>query len=384
MRFTNVIKPTHLCNLACSYCFNEDERRGVMPNHVADRVVSETFQYASSGGADCIVDFTWHGGEPTLAGLGFFRDVVAIQRRAHQGLRYQNFFQTNGILLDQGWIEFLAGEGFHVSLSIDGPPAIHDAVRRTRTGSGSHAAVMQAIERLRAAGVDFGVCVVVSRLTLGHEDDVFDFLSREQLPFNVIPLNNSGAARTRHRELGIQPRQYGEAWIALFDRWFYASGRQYVPGSDFIRKAWSVMHGRPTSCTGHENCASGTVSTDPAGWVYPCASLTGDPGWRYGNVRDSSLAEMMASPAARAATSRGDDPACTPCRWRPICHGGCMARAAKFSGDFRARDYYCPSLRMIFNHVDKRLRGDPDVPYSRFAPPLDPVPADCDGGVRAS
>lgn len=370
MWFTNVVKPTHLCNLDCHYCYNEDTRNPIMTREMLRRTVEETIGYAAGLSAHTKVDFIWHGGEPTVAGIDFYREAVRLQKACAGGIRFANSIQTNGTLINAEWIEFFRENGFDVSLSLDGPEDIHDTTRRSRSGKqGSFSRVMRGIRMLRDAGLPHGVCVVISRANRDRVDEIYDFFVQERLPFNVIPLTRSGSGLARFDDLGLDPDEYAEPWIRMFDRWFDSPDSDYAQCTDFVRKSRAILGGRPSDCIGQEQCSSHHVSTDPDGNVYPCATLSADPEWCYGNLSTSTLGELLDTPLAQRAAHRQMDPHCAECKWLHVCHGGCMSRSIKFYGTHDTRDFYCPSLYRIYDHVERRLREVRTLDLSRLPAP---------------
>lgn len=355
MQLVNVIKPTHICNLNCTYCYNDDVRDPVMRPEVLERTIDQSFRYARSGRGFSEVDFIWHGGEPTVPGLDFYRTVISLQERYAAGVRYKNSIQTNGVLLNEAWCAFLREHDFGVSISIDGPKAINDRARVDYRGRGSFDRVMKGIDAATAAGLKPGVCIVISKLNIAEVGAIFDFLLERRLPFNVIPLNRSGNARENYADVGLDAGEYGDAWIALFDRWFSLPPEDYVYVQDFVLKVRAILFGRAADCIGMANCSNANISTDPMGDVYPCASLSGHTDTKYGNLMERTLEEIMVSPIASSYRTRQIDPHCASCKWQHVCHGGCPARSYKFFHDHNRRDYYCPSLFKIYEHIEKRL-----------------------------
>lgn len=369
MIFTAVVKPTHLCNLACTYCYNDDVRDPVMTTGTLERVVGQVFAYVRERAPERLASFIWHGGEPMVAGLEFFETAVRLQRQHATGIRYNNSLQTNGTLIDERWLDFLRRENFTASISIDGPAHLHDRYRIDRRGRGSFQRVMDAIGRVKEAGVALGVCVVISRANIDHVDEIYDFLAAHKLRFNIIPLNRSGSARENYGEVGLEAEEYATAWIRMFDRWFDAD-RDYVYCSDFVFKTRAIIAGRPADCIGLAQCSETNISIDPVGDVFPCATLSGTAENRYGNVVEADLAEIMNSPVAIDHRHRRTDPQCAKCVWQHVCHGGCQARAYKFFGDHHRRDYYCPSLFRIYEHIAARVRGQLGLePHHPTTPP---------------
>jgi uncharacterized protein len=354
MIFTNVIKPTHLCNLSCKYCYNDDVRDPIMRESTLERVIEQTFTYVREDAPERLVSFIWHGGEPMIAGLPFFQKVVQFQNKYAKGLKFNNSIQTNGTLIDVKWLDFFKSNEVTVSISIDGPRDLHDIYRTDRRGRGSFDKVDEAISKVQKAGIPLGVCVVISQANKDHVEEIYDFLAARKLRFNIIPMNRSGGARENYLEVGLDAEEYADPWIRMYDRWFDADD-DYVYCSDFVFKTRAILAGRPADCIGLKQCSNTNISVDPVGDVYPCATLSGSPDAKYGSLLENDLVTIMNSQCARGYRNRQVDEQCSTCRWQHVCHGGCQARAYKFFGDHHRRDYYCPSLFRIYEHIAKRL-----------------------------
>jgi serine-type anaerobic sulfatase-maturating enzyme len=361
LNFTNVIKPTHICNIGCRYCYNEDTRAPIMTSSTLENTICQTLAYADAQRQRPQVDFIWHGGEPMVAGLDFYRQALSFERKYAGKTAYDNTLQTNGLLLNDEWAAFLKENRFRVSVSIDGPKHINDLTRRDFRGRGVFDRIMKGINVLRANDISFGVCVVITQLNRDNVNEIYDFLAENKLPFNVIPLTRSGNAKTNYEEIGLGPDEYAEPWINLFDRWWDASEADYIYCSDFALKTRAILSGGPTDCIGQANCSQHHVSTDPDGFVYPCATLSGNKEWSYGNLNELTLAAILDSSVATAAKNRAIDPHCAECKWQHVCHGGCMQRAYKFFKTHNTRDYYCDSLYRIYEHVERRLRSEESI-----------------------
>jgi len=354
MIFTNVIKPTHLCNLNCTYCYNDDVRDPIMRDETLERVISQTFAYVEAEAPQRMVSFIWHGGEPMIPGIKFYEKAIAYQKEYANGTLYNNSIQTNGVLINDSWIEFLRSHEFSVSISIDGPQWLHDKFRVDYRGQGSFDRVFKAIDALRAANMPLGVCVVISRANIDHVEEIYDFLASRKLRFNIIPLNRSGGGREHFDKVGLDAEEYAPAWIKMFDKWFDADD-DYIYCSDFIFKTRAILAGRPADCIGLSNCSNTNISVDPVGDVFPCATLSGHDDMLYGNLVEQDLLTIMNRDTAKSYRHRKVDEQCSQCKWQHVCHGGCPARSFKFYGNFHQRDYYCPSLYRIYEHIEGRL-----------------------------
>jgi len=150
--FHVMAKPTgSVCNLNCRYCFYlEKEVYYPQPHIMRDNVLeSYVRSYIESTYPDDEVAFSWQGGEPALAGLEFYQQAVSLQHKYGAGRKITNSFQTNGILLNEAWCQFFADNDFLIGLSLDGPAAIHDKYRLTRSGKPTHHRVMRALALLQ-------------------------------------------------------------------------------------------------------------------------------------------------------------------------------------------------------------------------------------------
>ena len=164
------------CNLKCDYCFYlEKESQFTHEKWMDDSTLKEFIkQYIAASGNQ--VYFTWQGGEPTLAGLDFFRKVIHYQQRYAGQKRIFNALQTNGILLNNEWCAFLKEHEFLVGISIDGPQELHDRYRRSNSGNGTFAKVIAAIERLKSYQIEFNTLTVINNINVHYPLEVYHFL----------------------------------------------------------------------------------------------------------------------------------------------------------------------------------------------------------------
>jgi uncharacterized protein len=373
--FTTVIKPTHICNLSCNYCFNDDERKPVMSFDTLARVVQETFAYATKT-KQTEINFVWHGGEPTVVGINFYRKAIQFQAEFSTGIKYENLFQTNAILINDNWVKFIKEQRFQLSISIDGEEIHNDKYRVNVNGEGSFKKIIRAMDLLSAADVSFGACLTLHKGNIADVKNIYAFLAKRGLGFHLVPLMKSGLARDRYDEIGLTENEYGDAWIEMYDSWFDASPT-YTYVTDFVERTEAVLRGDATSCWTSSNCCDNNVTIDPEGNVYSCASLSGTPIALYGNINNKSFEALFASRNALYWRTRQHSEQCISCKWFHVCHGGCMARSYKFFSDIDAPDYYCDSLFRIYEHIEKRLKekniaiARPNANHMRSQLPLD-------------
>ncbi len=360
------------CNLACSYCFYR-EKEQLYPAGTVHRMSDEVLesyvrQYLAAHDGDT-VEFAWQGGEPTLLGLGFFQRVVALQARYANGRQVTNALQTNGVLLDSQWGDFLAANRFLVGLSIDGPPEVHDRHRIDRGGRPSFALVDRGLRVLRDAGVLFNTLTVVTRQSAEHGALVYQFLREEGSGFlQFIPIverravasNANGLTlvgpqdhpRARVTGWSVDPSGYGRFLNEVFDRWVRTDvGRVFLQPVDIALGAWL---GQPAGlCTAAETCGRAVV-VEHNGDVYSCDHFV-YPACRLGNLLEQPLVELVASPAQQrfGAAKRDALPQyCRACTYLFACHGGCPKhRILRTPAGEPGLNYLCAGYRAFYGHL---------------------------------
>lgn len=324
------------------------------------------------------VVFTWQGGEPMLRGLDFYRRAVAYQRELAESKTIRNALQTNGVLLDEEWCEFLAQSGFMVGISLDGPREIHDAARVDKQGRPSFDAVMNGIALLKKYKVEFNVLVTVTNEVFRHPKRVYRFLKQHGLThvqFNPVVERiargeeramgltfaqpGSGcpsAAKSQVSPHSVAPAAYGEFLIAIFDEWVRKDvGRIYVMNFEWALA--SFLRLPATVCLFAENCGKALI-LEHNGDVYSCDHFM-YPDYRLGNIQDEDLASLANSFRQQAfgkAKSEDLPEYCRRCEVHFACRGECPKnRFATTPDGQRGLNYLCPSYKRYFTHIAKYM-----------------------------
>lgn len=353
------------CNLDCGYCFYLS-RSELYPN--ADlRMTSATLeafiaQYiAAQPGAD--VHFTWQGGEPTLMGLPYYEEVLALQKKhAPPGKRVHNALQTNAVLLDDDWAAFLAANGFLVGVSLDGPPALHDAYRRNKGGQPTSAAALAGLRCLQRAKADFNILTCVHAANQDHPLEVYRFL-RDEIGaeyMQFIPVvrrlpGKRGAARLDPSSVTAQG--YGAFLSTIFDEWVRRDvGRIFVQAFEEAVAAWAGAP--PGLCVVSPTCGR-ALAVEHNGDVYSCDHFVA-PRYRLGNIHQQPLAQLARLPQQLQFGEAKKTGLPTQCRACPVlfaCRGGCPKdRFLKTADGEAGLNYLCPGYLAFFQYIDARLR----------------------------
>jgi len=346
------------CNLDCSYCYYRQSLEGKRVHRRIGEAVLDAFmrQYMQYVADARMASLSWQGGEPTLAGLEFFERVVALEARyAAPGTTISNALQTNAVLLDDRWGEFLRRYSFLVGVSLDGPEAVHDEVRRDRGGHGSFHRVMAGIDTLRRHQVDFNVLCVVGPHNVGRVGELMSFFRDEGFSHvQFIPaMDFQSVEPDLPSAYLITAEEYGEFLAGLFDEW-YENGFPSTSVRTFDAILQSYLGVPNELCVYGEECNAGIV-VEYNGDVYPCDFYISEH-WRLGNVVEEPLESILARPdlSAFAARKLSLPSPCESCEWRRLCRGGCPRNRPGADGE---PEYFCESHRRLFAHADERFRA---------------------------
>jgi len=343
------------CNLRCAYCYYLSKGSVGGPSRMSEDVLEQYISQQIAASPDEIVRFSWHGGEPTLLGLDYFRLIVDLQRRhCPAGRTIANGIQTNGTLLDEKWGRFLAAEFFAVGLSLDGPQEMHDRYRTTRDGKGTFDQALRGYEVLRRHGVPTDILCVVSSHNAGHPTEVYRFFKRIGVSYvSFLPLVE------RRPDLSdgvtpdsVEPGAWGEFLCVVFNEWVDADiGRIKI---QIIEEAARTAFGQDHSlCLFRPTCGDIPV-VEQNGDFYSCDHFV-DADHRVGNILDTPLVDMLESSAQLEfgwAKLERLPAACRVCEVRAMCHGECPKNrfvAAPDGGP--PLNYLCPGYKQFFTHV---------------------------------
>lgn len=347
------------CNMACGYCYYLGRGASgpapgpalpppVLPDHLLESFIAQ--RIAASPGP--VTHFEWHGGEPTLLGLDWFRRMVRVQKRhCPPGRRITNGLQTNGLLIDEAWARFLAREGFSVGLSLDGNAEMHDLYRKRPDGAPTQARVLRSFEILAKEGVFTNILCVLHRGNAGRPDEVYGFFREIGATWlQFLPLVTPSTGSSPHpaaAPVGL----IGDFLCRVFDLWLEKDvGRVVVQAFD---EALRPIYGAPHAlCVHRESCGDVAVLERDGGF-YVCDHFV-DPGHLVGTLASSPLAELAASGQMRrfgAAKKEELAPFCRACVHLPSCNGGCPKDRFLPAPDGSGLvSWLCPAYQQFFGH----------------------------------
>lgn len=351
-----IVKLTTGCNLRCDYCYYGSESGAFSPQ-ISEVWLSRLINEASQLSAR--ITFTWHGGEPLLAGLGTFQKILTLQQHLKEksATEFENHVQTNGVLINEDWARLFKEHNFRVGVSLDGPEDLHCAHRHTqREGDKNFRKTLSSIEVLRKLRVPFGVLAVVSKQSLGRANEICEFFAKCNIrSFEFLPCTEFDPQKKQLTSYSVTPAEYGVFMCEAFD-WWVSRNDPKTQIVYLLNVLVGLLGGRPSKCRLSGTCGRYvTVNTD--GSIWPCDRFVGSSKFCFGNLRDNLLKEVLNSQARASFLQWANQTpdSCSSCRYMLICRGGCRWRAYQSKLLGRSSNIYCEANQIIFDHVDRYL-----------------------------
>jgi len=358
------------CNLACKYCYYLEKNKlyPTAQRHLMSDEMLEQFtrEYIEAQTMNQVL-FTWHGGEPLLRSIDFYRKALSLQQKYAGGRRIDNVIQTNGTLLTDEWCEFFAQSHWLVGISIDGPQPDHDHYRLTAAGKPSWKKVMQGIKLLKKHGVEWNAMAVVNAYNANHPLEFYRFFKENGCQF--LQFTPIVERLTRHEdgrtlaslvdkdeislsEASVAPEQWGYFLCAIFDEWVRKDvGKIFVEIFDCTLANWMGIS--PGICAYSKECGHAGVM-EHNGDVYSCDHFV-FPEYKLGNIRDHSLIDMLYGEQQQefSRLKHSSLPRqCKECDMEFACHGECPKnRFMKDKYGDSGLNYLCPGYYHYYQHV---------------------------------
>ena len=366
-----MLKPASAhCNLACKYCYylEKDKLYPTAQRHLMSDEMLEQFtrEYIEAQTMNQVL-FTWHGGEPLLRSIDFYRKALSLQQKYAGGRRIDNVIQTNGTLLTDEWCEFFAQNHWLVGISIDGQQPDHDHYRLTAAGKPSWKKVMQGIKLLKKHGVEWNAMAVVNAYNVNHPMEFYRFFKENGCQF--LQFTPIVERQTRHEdgrtlasladkdeislsEASVAPEQWGYFLCAIFDEWVRKDvGKIFVEIFDCTLANWMGIS--PGICAYSKECGHAGVM-EHNGDVYSCDHFV-FPEYKLGNIRDHSLIDMLYGEQQQefSRLKHSSLPRqCKECDMEFVCHGECPKnRFMKDKYGDSGLNYLCPGYYHYYQHV---------------------------------
>lgn len=357
MAFHVMIIPTLGCPANCSYCWSSDKGSPIMSIETIKEVVEWLKDFR-----DDPVTFTFHGGEPLLAGADFYREALPSLARGLAHLKPAFALQSNLWLMTPEMAQILAEYKIPIGSSLDGPEELTDLQR----GKGYYKKTMKGYEIARAGGLKVSFICTFTSQSVKRKEEIFNFFLENGITLKLHPALPS-IRDENPGKYALAPEEYGELLVYLLDKYLENLGKIEIMNIDHLCKC--VFTSRGTVCT-FVDCMGDTFAVGPDGSIYPCYRFIGMPEYVMGNVKDHpSREELAQSPAWKLMFQFKEfvDKNCGECKYIKCCRGGCPYNAiAPTEGEIKGVDPHCKAYKRIFDEIterwEKEFFGSPDMP----------------------
>ncbi|MGB9929895.1 MAG: TIGR04083 family peptide-modifying radical SAM enzyme [Methanosarcina sp.] len=349
MPFHVMLIPTLGCPANCSYCWSSEEKSPIM----SLETIKEVVEWLKGFRGDAVT-FTFHGGEPLLAGAEFYRQALPLITEGLSPRKIAFAIQTNLWKLTPEIAEIFAEYQIPIGSSLDGPQELNDLQR----GKGYYEKTMKGYEIARAHGLDVRFITTFTSYSVKYREDIFNFYLEKGLTLKLHPCLPSIKGENPEKWT-LSPEEYGELLVYLLDKYLENMGRIEVMNIDHLCKC--VFTGRGTVCT-YVDCMGDTFAVGPDGGIYPCYRFVGMPEYVMGNVYDHpTMADLAQSEAWKLMFRFKEyvDEACGKCAHIKYCRGGCPYNAiVPTNGEIKEVDPHCPAYKRIFDEISSRVNEE--------------------------
>ncbi len=363
MAFHVMLVPTLGCPSNCEYCWSSEEGSPVMSVDIIKEVVEWLNDFREEP-----VTFTFHGGEPLLAGYDFFKEALPLLKEGLIHLKPAFALQTNLWNMTDELAELFKEYEIPIGSSLDGPEELNDLQR----GAGYYQKTMQGYEIAKAHDLQVSFISTFTAYSIQYKEDIFNFFLENGLNLKLHPALPS-LRDDNPEKWALSPKDYGELLIYLLDQYLENMGRIEVKNIDHLAKC--VFTRRGVVCT-FVDCMGDTFAVGPDGSIYPCYRFVGMPEYVMGNVVDHpSMEELAQSDAWKLLHEFKDyvDSECKKCTYIKFCRGGCPYNALKINektgkAEINGVDPHCTAYKMIFKEITKMAAKEMLGPSMGMAP----------------
>lgn len=355
-----LIKPASSnCNLNCTYCFYNDvadnraiKNYGIMNDTTLENMVKKAFEEV-----EYQVNFAFQGGEPTLAGIDYFKKFHELVKKYNKNNINVTFaLQTNGSLLNKKWTELFKKYNYLIGISLDGNKEIHNSFRVDKKGEETFSKVNKSLNLLKKEKVEFNILTVVNKMTAQNGKLIYKFFKNSGFRyFQFIPCLDELYSKEK-KEYTLTDVDYGNFLNDTFELWYEdIMGGKKTSIRYFDNMVKIVLGEEPEACdmVGHCNI-NGIIESD--GGVYPCDFYVLDE-YKLGNINENSYTELFKSDKEQQflKSSLVISDSCKVCKYFRLCRGGCRRHKEKNEkGEYQNR--FCKSYLMFFDkNIDKLI-----------------------------
>ena len=356
-----MMKPVSgLCNMNCDYCFYTDEASkrknesyGIMSLSTLEDIIKKTLAFAEGS---CSILF--QGGEPTLAGLDFFKSVIDLEHKWNvNNVIIQNSIQTNGILIDENWARFFHDYNFLVGLSLDGTKIVHDSCRKDKNNNGTFDRILDTIKLFQNYQVEFNILTVVTKYTVQYTKDIYLFYQEMGFEWQqYIPCLNPLDEFHTNFNYSLSSKDYSLFLKDLFDCWYEEAKSGHLRYVRYFIGLMNLLCQQPPGVCEMNGICSRQFVIEADGSIFPCDFYMLDE-WLLGNFTTDSIEDIenRRKELQFIEKSKHLDSSCKKCKWIYLCRGGCRRDRIPLDNGILGKNRYCSSFQFFFEYAYPKL-----------------------------
>ena len=344
-----ILKLTTACNLNCVYCSEGDSEPQSLPPKIFFKLVDDLPALLESLNTKD-ADFLFHGGEPMLYGRDKLKLLIDYATSHLSNYNTRFLMQTNGVLIDEEWINFFKQENISVGISLDGYPELHDKNRRTKTGEPTAEKVLQNIKLMRDSDLNAGTLMVLNSAENIDVNKLFDFIRENELQPKIHPVIPCGRAKNRTDTSEVFDT-WSDVMKGLLEKSLAEDSTEIIQPLDEILDA--ILGISPVlECSFNGSCGKSFICLYPDGETGFCGRDNFARLLTYGNIKEKSLIELYNSANAEKIRARQEylkNNDCKNCTDFALCHGGCAFEAVNFFGTINAKYPNCEAQKKFIH-----------------------------------
>lgn len=350
---TAIVELTEDCNLGCTFCLRPSFNKPKMSLETLEGVIREILRFSSDR-----ADFVWHGGEPLILGLDFYKNLLKYQEKyKKEGVLIRNNIQSNLTLLNQEFTDFFNENEFSIGTSIQGPEEVHNKTRIDKAKRGTYGRVVEKINKL-LPNKPSAICVLTKEI-----------LGKEKETYETLKLNSSGARISEYFPGGLipgkgevkdpsmpTPEEYGESMVRFYELWKEDKNPiNLKPITEIIR---SFVYGESGGCIySQKACNFKVIGVKQNGDFYTCLRATGKKEFLLGNFKEAPLSKLSIRGGEdhKRRLEALETGGCLKCEFWNQCNGGCPQESVQFFNDYNHKTYFCNGRKILFKHIKEDI-----------------------------
>lgn len=343
-----MIKPVHNCNMSCSYCFVKNLAKKYKEQKISFNILNEAFRVLSNTARE--VDIIWHGGEPTLMGVDWYKDMIELTSLYTHKTKFSHSMQTNGLTLDEKWGDLAKNWGIDIAVSFDG---LYQYLR----GDNTKSKIEDNLIKFKNVTGNVGCLSIVTEDSYKGMIDNYKYFRELDIPVSFnYGINNNLEEQENYIGITI------DDWIKEYSKYFkyWLNDRGGFNERSCINLIEQVLGLNERTCS-YSDCRYNWVNINPDGSTAHCNRFFPEE-YGMGNIENVDVIEELYKTKGYklfcSLIQKRIDNECINCSHLPYCNGGCQSLHLMNTGNLdKADKLYCERFKKEFEMVYKTIKN---------------------------